>query len=365
MVNRIIERGVSVSLTVLLLSACSGVGPTSLSPAATGGARAPIASSKINVDVNSLPTHYTINPLGTIPSYDYFYANGLKASGVISGYAYSATLGQTAVVYRNSAATKLLAPIGQESYRAYGVNSSGTVVGSSLSPIDRYHATSWDFNGNPTDLQPMNSLWTRTQAFAINNEGVVVGEGSYNAGFGHAALFSNGTVADLGTLPGDVSSVALAINDRGDVVGLSGNSAVQFSSGRVTAIGSLPNTNRCQSLAVNSRKHIAGNCSDNNGTYGFFYNDSMLAIGTAPGKLYSDVTGMNKYDTIVGIVQGGTQPDAGFLSQSGKIYLLLDLLHANSGWTYLEARSINDAGDIVGEGYLQRSLRAFKMTPAV
>jgi probable HAF family extracellular repeat protein len=59
-------------------------------------------------------------------------------------------------------------------------------------------------------------------AFYINNKGQVVGISDLPGdATGHAFLWENGVLTDLGTLPGDFYSVAYGINDNSQVVGQS------------------------------------------------------------------------------------------------------------------------------------------------
>jgi probable HAF family extracellular repeat protein len=84
----------------------------------------------------------------------------------------------------------------------------------------------WEPNGLVHDLGNLGGtvntdlLGIGNAALAINNRGQVAGvsalPGNQNT---HAFLWSRETgMRDLGTLPGDVNSAGLAINDRGDVV---------------------------------------------------------------------------------------------------------------------------------------------------
>jgi probable HAF family extracellular repeat protein len=64
----------------------------------------------------------------------------------------------------------------------------------------------------------------RSTAFGVNSSGIVVGSATTADGARHAVSWSSGgTIQDLGMLAGDVESEARAINDAGQVVGWSRN----------------------------------------------------------------------------------------------------------------------------------------------
>jgi probable HAF family extracellular repeat protein len=106
-------------------------------------------------------------------------------------------------------------------------------------------------------------------AIAINNQGQVVGNSVLSDGLTfHAFLWEEGSgMQDLGTLPGDVQSNASAINDSGEVVGTSYDSAgnsrgFHWQGGVMTDLSALPAVSRVQLQEVgandiNSRGEIA------------------------------------------------------------------------------------------------------------
>jgi len=114
------------------------------------------------------------------------------------------------------------------------VGSSGSCANTLVFPIPvGPHAVLWE-NGSPTDLgnlggsclvlckSPILGPFGNT-AIYITNEGQVVGVSALpgDTTF-HAFLWTREIgMQDLGTLPGDVASVAVGMNDRGQVVGVS------------------------------------------------------------------------------------------------------------------------------------------------
>src|SRR5207253_1359102 len=65
---------------------------------------------------------------------------------------------------------------------------------------------------------------------ALNRSGEVVGSSTTSTGDQHAFAWTQaGGMIDLGTLPGATYNRANAVNDAGQVVGLSGNHAVLWS----------------------------------------------------------------------------------------------------------------------------------------
>ncbi len=113
--------------------------------------------------------------------------------------------------------------------RGQAVGASGTCANTMLPPLAMGpHAVLWEADGTPVNLGNLGGtgnphLPTGNMALGVNNAGEVVGASVLvgNA-ITHAFFWTRETgMRDLGTLPGDVNSAALAVNDRGQVIGIS------------------------------------------------------------------------------------------------------------------------------------------------
>jgi probable HAF family extracellular repeat protein len=148
---------------------------------------------------------------------------------------------------------------------ANAINDKGDAVGQTGDCTSAFHAVLWH-NGTPTDLGSLGGL--QLNPLDINNRGQVVGvafspDGTTIVGF----LWENGVATDLGTIPPDVFSVAIGINDKGQIVGDSCDEffdcrAFLWQNGTMTELNSLihdPNAPFLENAnSINSRGQIAG-----------------------------------------------------------------------------------------------------------
>jgi len=114
-------------------------------------------------------------------------------------------------------------------HKGQAVGATGTCANSQLPPNALGpHAVLWENDGSVVDLGNLGgtsnaALGVGNIALAISDQGQVVGASDLPGDTtNHAFLWTRETgMQDLGTLPGDVNSAGLGINDRGEVVGVS------------------------------------------------------------------------------------------------------------------------------------------------
>ena len=100
---------------------------------------------------------------------------------------------------------------------AFWINDQGQAVGYSGTCTAALHAVLWEKNGTAFALP---DLGTGGFAFGINNRGKIIGDvASPDGTTFYAALWRNGAITNLRTLPGDFAAIASGINNQGQVVG--------------------------------------------------------------------------------------------------------------------------------------------------
>jgi probable HAF family extracellular repeat protein len=265
-------------------------------------------------------------------------ANGINESGQVVGY----VAGRREIVaslWTNGRRTDL--GLGSGSY-AVGINESGQVVGSNGALVFLWR------NGAVTSLG-------QGYANAINSSGQIVGTNSFPDG--HAMLWQNGTTTDLGR------GYAAAINASGQIVGGSRGEAFQ-PFGRMLGFpdshallwqnGTMTDLGPGYAAAINASGQIVGS---SNSHAVLWQNGMMTDLGVGyPSAINNS-----------GQVVGGTNPadfrnGHALLWDNGKMIDLNSFLPLNSGWTLTNATGINDAGQIVGNGY-NGAFHAFLLTP--
>ncbi len=174
---------------------------------------------------------------------------------------------------------------------------------------------------------------------------------------------------ELSPLPGDSTSAAVAINDRGQVVGISG--ACGTAVGGVSAahavlwnphsppidLGNLGGTQWNTPDAINDRGVVVGFANVSEGAsaatlepHAFVWSaeSGIRDLGTLPGDQISEAEAINNRGEIVGLAcQSGFVDCHAVLWVDGRISDLNDLAKGISG-TLVNAGDINDRGEIAG-----------------
>ena len=115
-------------------------------------------------------------------------------------------------------------------------------------------------------------------------------------------------------LPGDSIAAALAINDKGQVVGLSGICvvptsfapgvhAVLWQNGAVTYLGGFGGAMNNSALGINNHGQIVGqsDVADDSTAHAFLWqNGKMTDLGTLPGDVFSTASDINSKGQVVG-----------------------------------------------------------------
>ena len=227
---------------------------------------------------------------------------------------------------------RALPTLGGNNGFATGANNKGEIVGWAENTVHdttctapqvlQFRAVIWEPRRNRIqELLPFPGD-TSSAATAINNKGQVAGiSGTCDQAVGrrtarHAVIWDRNRIIDIGNLGGNTWNTPLAINERGDVVGF----------------GSLP-----------------GSDPDDPILHAFLWTkrDGIRDLGTLPGDITSEAHSINDRSQVVGL-SCGTSSCRAFLWEDG-VMRDLNTLVAPGYSAHLEiAKDINDKGEITG-----------------
>jgi probable HAF family extracellular repeat protein len=270
-------------------------------------------------------------------------ATAMSDNGHIVGCSERAGGGLHAFIYRDGVMSDL-DPNGAPGVTscAFAVNNSGVVAGRIGEEIVVWSggvATRLGVEGWPE---------------GINEAGIVVGSLKFGTSV-RAFMWNRGAIVNLGTLGGSDSdpytrSEATAINERNQVVGTSNGRAFLYENGAMRDLGSG------RANAINDRGEIVGMTSSN-GPMPFIHTGVMTLL---PGPGYSGAIDINNQGQVIGSGEG----NFGYIIQ-GNGYVRLETMPsiAAQGWYHLEPAAINSRGWITGIGMGGKGTRAFLMIP--
>jgi probable HAF family extracellular repeat protein len=180
----------------------------------------------------------------------------------------------------------------------------------------------------------------------------------------------DGQIRELPPLPGDSVSAATALNDRGQVVGISGicdQAAGRFSAihdvlwehGKPIDIGDLGGVAWNTPMAINQRGDVVGFANASAADGGGFNPRAVLWIkgqgirnlGTLPGDVNSQALGINKRRQVVGQSCDAADNCSAFLWENGVMMDLNELVAFGSDDVLTTANDIDDFGRITGQGF--------------
>jgi uncharacterized delta-60 repeat protein len=266
---------------------------------------------------------------------------------------------------------------GGDESQALGINNAGRVVGSSDFPIGDSKETRAFISG-ASGLQNLGvfSGGTSSVATAVNNSDAVVGyaQAISDVGPDHAFIWEGASLVDLGTLSGFAphESRANGINNNRQVVGFSTTESEDTHAflwdGTMHDLGALSGSTFSTATGLNDAGVAVGQSATSGGAFHavrFDAGGGVIDLGALSGDAFSIANDINGAGDAVGTsASDDTLGDARAVIYSGSSPIdLNNRVGPGSGWTLLEAFSINETGQIVGVGTKGGARRGFLLTP--
>jgi probable HAF family extracellular repeat protein len=227
-------------------------------------------------------------------------------------------------------------------------------------PNNTSHA--WVYsNGKLFDIHSPSLFPQGTRAAAINDSGVVVGQGNLTSSSFHAFVYANGQMVDLGP-PGAYQASAVAINNNGQIAGnayftKSGAASFIYANGKFTYL-TQPAGATVSVFGLNGVGQLAGAIYFNNGSPAHaasWSNGAWTDLGGIVGASANHATGINSAGEVIGTAFFPVKSyhpfipgkHVAFVIRSGKPVDLNTQMPAGTGYILTDAIAINDSGEIL------------------
>ena len=330
--------------------------------------------------------------------------NSINNLSWVAGYSRLPDRNRHATVWRNNSLLDLGTLGGPNSSVTWNVkNTSGIIVGISQTADPQLLGESWSsaaFYSTPNNVGYINLgfVWRQGQMrglpnFPGGNNGFATGANNLGQVVGwaengihdptccctqvlqfHPAMWTLGPpdqIDDLPLIPGDTSGAATAINDNGQIVGISGicdqavgrhtaKHAVLWQNGSVTDIGNLGAQWWNTPTAINQHGDIVGFAGDpayveGDVLHAFIWtrDNGLKALkplrGRTPQHIDSEAYGINEARQVVGVSCDAAQTDCRAVIWDHGVYPTdLNDVKGNSTAFLALAKDINDKGEITG-----------------
>jgi probable HAF family extracellular repeat protein len=293
-----------------------------------------------------------------------------------------------AVLWNPSGPVVLLSEL-VEGSSAYSINDSGDIIGAAGLYSGSLSKLPFLYRNGVMQMHKLDSLFefAKTKKIAsidlidINNSGLIAGWWATYGGLSQAFLYDSQAMKPpilLGVLPGHDTSQAWAVNNKGQVAGISTDYSAQETHaflydgglndlGTVSTVSDINDAGQIVGARVfDGTNHHTAYLRETSGGPQQFQDLGPLPL---PGFVTSYARAINNQGDIVGT--SGTLYGSGDMERvfvrpvGGQMQDLNSLLvPGNSGWLLQSASAINDLGQIAGTGVYYGKKRAYLLTPS-